>query len=71
MHFYQAQLHLSVNNQHTALHLGITSLWATVLFGSSQLLTAKKIKGEYLDPSNLCSVGDLKYIQNPSNFKVH
>ena len=61
MHFYQAQLHLSVNNQHTALHLGITSLWATVLFGSSQLLTANKIKGEYLDPSNLCSVGDLKY----------
>ena len=70
MHFYWAQLHLSVNNQHTALHLDYfpMKMVATVLFESSKIRTPNKIR--ISRPSNLCSVGDLKY-SKPIKDKVH
>ena len=48
MHFYWAQLHLSVNNPHTALHLDYfpMKMVATVLFESSK---EHPIKSEYPD----------------------
>ena len=49
MHFYWAQLHLSVNNQHTALHLDYFPMKMVATHCSVWIISEHPIKSEYPD----------------------